>query len=830
MRGGRICLLVGASGLALSQSGLARAQDATPATASIQERPETPAGSNARAVSFTVPLVSLTRAYGDVLIEVGGAGDQVRVRAEDIQRELAPILNEQGRAALAQALQDNTFVPLPELADAGFEFEFNMNRLELAVVRVAAEFRSVRPLIPTRDESRRDNLTRMEPASFSSYLNIVGNFDHSTEFGTENPEIFLDGATRIGNVVAEYDGAFTDQFGSSYQFARRSTRFVYDDPANYRRYSAGDLRLESLSILPTPQIVGIGVEKRKRIFEPGLSLFRLGGRQIFINNRSTVDVLVDGQVTETLQLDAGAYDLSSLPIRQGSNDIDLVIRDSFGQQETISYNFIFETLPLVAGEEEYSIGIGFLSDNFSFEPNYTDEIAFSGFYRKALSENLIVGGTAQLSEDVQLIGANLISVPQFIPGVFDLELAGSSGEGESGIAVRAGYQYSSGNGLTNSNQLSLNFSYESAGFTTLNNILPIDFDLLNVTATYSRSFGFDTVATVGGSYFTGGNFNDDYTLFLDVSHRLTDRLRFTAGVEYGQATTNRSSFGVRLGVAVALGGGTRASADYRSRLDNFRANLSNGADNTVGSFGYDLGVSRFGDETRADAQLEYEGNRFTSRLDLTSRGPSFSGVTDEQRVRLQVGTSIAVAGKQFGIGRPINNSFLLADANPAIRGQDVITGRSIRSGEYYARSGVLGSAVQGNLSSYTDQSVQFDAADAETGFDVGDGVVLVEPPYKSGYAVIAGNANYVSLIGTLLDGAEPVALAAGTVTDLETGEPTQDGRFFTNSAGRFGVFGLAPGRRYRVVLAGSERSFVLDVPLEADPILRVGNVTLADGQ
>ncbi len=829
MRGAKNQFSIGASVAALSLSNAAIAQD----SAQVPQAFGTGASASkpaARTISFTVPLVSDTRAYGDVLIEVVGNGDEVRIQADGLQRELEPILNEDGLSALSQLVEGQEFIPLETLGEAGFDLVFDTGQLQVAIIGIDPQFRSVQPLIPSRESGRRSELDRLVPSRFSSYLNVVANVDHSTDFGTVTPEIFLSGATRIGNIVAEFDGAFTDQFDESFAFARRSTRLVFDDPGTYRRYSAGDLRLESLSILNTPLIGGIGVEKRRRIFDPGLSATRVNGRQIFLDNRSQVEVRVDGQVVETLQLDSGAYDLSSLPIQQGSNNIDLVIRDSFGQEQILNYDFFFETLPLQAGEEEYSIGLGFLADNLGFEPNYSSELALSALYRKAFSENLVAGGALQLAEDVQVIGGELMSVPQFIPGVLEFEAAGSLASGQAGVSLRAGYRYFEEGAIAGSNQFSIDVSYETAGFTNLNNLLPIDFDLFSLTGTYSRAFTQDTIATIGMSYFTGGDFPDDYALFFDLSHRLNDRMLLSGGAEYGRSSDTRSAFGVRIGITVAFGQGARASADYRSRFDSFRANFSNAADNDIGSLGYEVGVSRFGDETRADAQLSYEANRFNSRLDLTSRGNSIGGITDEQRVRLQVGTSIAVAGGQFGIGRPISNSFLLAKPNSTIKDQSVITGRSIRSGEYYARSGPFGSAVQGNLSDYSAQNVQFDAADANNGFDVGDGVVLVEPPYKSGFAVIAGQENYVSIIGKLLDENGPVSIVSGTVVDLETGEVLDNSSFFTNSAGRFGLFGLAPGRSYEVRISGSGRRFVLTVPDDAEPIIRMAPMTLRPDQ
>ena len=277
---------------------------------------------------------------------------------------------------------------------------------------------------------------------------------------------------------------------------------------------------------------------------------------------------------------------------------------------------------------------------------------------------------------------------------------------------------------------------------------------------------------------------------------------------------------------MALGGNTRASAEYRSRTDSLRANLSRGADNQVGSFGYHVGISKFGDDTQADLQLEYNANRFAARADLNSSGNSVGGVFDDQRARLQIGTSIAYAGGSVGIGRPISNSFLLAKPHPALTDQGVMSARTLSRGNYYAKSGALGSAVQGDLSPYNSQNVQFDAANPVDGFDVGDGTILVKPPYKSGYSLIVGSANYVSVIGRLADSNGPVALVTGEVRALDSADDFEMLPFFTNSSGRFGIFGLAPGKKYEVVLSDTQRKFIIEVPAEGDPVFRMETTIL----
>ncbi|MXO63439.1 hypothetical protein [Qipengyuania oceanensis] len=780
-----------------------------------------------RIVTFSVPLVTESRAFGDVLIETTVTGRQVRIRSSDLTRELSEILNQEGRTALDQAVAGREFVTPGDLEDAGFTMTFDPGQLQLVVEAIEPRFRVTRQLLEREEFSARNTLPVISPARFSSYLNLIGNLDYDTRNGSDAPDVFFSGATRVGRVVAEYEGAFTDQFSQAYRFYRRNARLVYDDPASYRRYSAGDLRLEALSIMAAPTLGGISVQKRRRIFDPSFTAARLSGRQIFLDNRSTVEVRVNGDVYETLQLDAGQYDLANLPMQQGSNDIELVITDSFGQQQIIPFDLFYETLDLAPGEEEYSIGAGFISENFGFEPQYGSEIGASGFYRKALSENLVVGGAAQASQDLQLIGASVIAVPQFVPGVVEAEAATSRADDAFGAALRLGYRFTVGRQIYGPDQVALTFDYKSADFRSLTEPAVAGFDVLSATVSYSRSFGWETIATAGASYFrSGGGFPASYAAFVDVTHRLSDTLRGSLGVEYGGGANSQRGIGIRAGITATLGKRTRASADYRSRLNSLRANISRGAENHVGSFGYDFGVTRSRDDTQSTLQLEYEANRFNARADFATGGGGLAGVFDEQRARLQVATSYAFADGVFGMGRPVNNAFVLAKPNSAIRGQEIVTGRSIREGYYYARSGPFGAALQGDLAAYSRQNVDFDGADPEKPFDVGDGTVLVDPPYKGGYSVIAGDENYLTVLGTLNDANGPVSAVAGEVVDEETGERVEDVTFFTNSAGRFGLFGVAPNKRYIVRLNGSGRTFTIVTPDSEETILRLAPITI----
>jgi outer membrane usher protein len=775
-------------------------------------------------MSFAVPLVFDQRALGDVTVRISADG-AASYEAQSMRRELGALLNDEGKRALDQAIGEQAFIDDAVLGRVGAMVRFDSSQLEVVLESLEGRYRPVGTLGAPNGQREHFDLPVIEPAGFSAYLNINGNLDYDDLDGLQKPELYLFGASRFKNVVLELDGTVSDQFGSSYRFYRRSLRAIYDMPDQFRRVTLGDLQPDTVPLLPSPAIAGVSVERRRRTFEPFLPASRLGGREIYLDTNSTVDVLINGVQHETLSLDAGRYDLANLPLQFGSNNVQLRIRDAAGREQTVDYNYFFEPLDLEAGDYEYVASVGLLATSLSYQPDYSDKLAAVGYYRRAFTESVILGGGVQLSKDRQIFAAETSLVPQVFPGVFDFQGAVSTGDG-TGYAVRAGYRWRGGGGNADRRQLNVTLDYQSSGYQTLDNTYTTPFSTLSLSASLTQAFSNDTFGTAGVSYTRLGGARSKQTLaYAEVAHRVDDRFRVIAGVEYGDDPFYRRNLGVRLGVSMLFGRGHRANADYRSRTGTFRSTVSHGSEDQVGSWGYDIGLSDSRGDTSADASLDYVGNRFDARATVFTRGNGFDDVADRQRARLQVGTSLAFADGAFGIGRPVSDSFAVLEPHPAIEGREVITGRSLRNDKYDARSGTFGGAVQGDISSYSPQNLQFDLAGLGTGYDIGDGVARVDPPLHSGYKIVVGSNRYVSAVGNLVVDGKPLALASGTLSAVDD-EGFEPQPFFTNSVGRFGIFGLAPGKTYLVTLTGSARTLRIEVPASNDGLYRIGTVEL----
>lgn len=784
-----------------------------------------PAQERQRVISFTVPVQYEGQVLGDVFLEVY-SDDSVLLDTETLREQLNSLLNEDGQAALDELTDGKSMVDPSDLAPVGIELEFNQNLLQLDVNRIDGSLRPVRQLVETSTGTRAGDIALLEPARFSAYLNLNTNIDYNTNNDGFAPELFLDGGTRIGDVAIEYDGAISDQFGGGTQFFRRGVRAVYDRREKYQRYAAGDLRLETLSLLRTPFLGGVSFEKSRRVFDPFTPAARLGAGEIFLDNSSTVDVLINGDLYQTLELDAGTYDLASLPVQLGSNNVELQIRDSGGRQQTINLDYFYQPLDLLAGEEEYSLALGFVARDLTFEPQYTDDPAFVGLYRRAMNDDLILGGATQISEDVQLFGVEATYVPQFVPGFLDFEGAVSFSDHGTAFSARTSYRISSGNSVANQSTFSVNLDYSGAGFTTISNVIPVQFDLLTLSASYNRAISEKGRIVSGVIYSHRGGPQDDLTTaFVDYIHRINDKLQLIAGFEYGNSDAIEDDWGFRVGVSYVFGRNVRGSADYRSRTDTARANFTRGSDNKVGSFGYNAGFIRDPDQSRVDLGFDYVSNRFDTRVTMFTEGSDIGSIADDQRVRFQFGTSLAVAGGEFAIGRPIRDAFAIVHPHSSLEEGEVIVGRDLSDNTYEARSGTFGGALQGRLSSYADQTIQYDVDGAGVGYDIGEGVARVDPPYRGGYSLQVGSENFVSVVGTLRRGGEPVSLISGRVEALDD-DQFEPRPFFTNSVGRFGMLGFAPGKSYRVTFDRGTSSFEFTIPEDSTGLFRLDELDL----
>jgi len=784
---------------------------------------------------MTVPLTFRSKSLGDIPMRLT-ADDQFFLESATFIRLVRPILNDPAQAEIVAALQgDESFSP-DAIDGTGVALTYDPTTLSVVVVEVAPDKRAIQELFaPPKDDL---NDVDISPSHLSAYVNLNILQTHIWEgHEKELPNINFDGAVRFGRVVFEGDAQVGQRFTltgeDKYGFSRNYARLVYDQPEEYRRWYLGDLDPETRGQQSFVRMGGIGVVRQRRRFNAFRAAILQTDRQLVLQRESTVRFLRNGVLYRQVRLQPGTYDFSSLPLIAGSNDISVEVTDNTGRVQALSYQQYLDPIDLEPGDYEYGAYLGRISETVGPAPDYKGPVAFTGYFRKAFVNRPAVGVGLQLSEDVQ----NVTGQTQFVLGnagriLFDLGASHSRKAG-SGYALGVAYEHFFDRGGLSDN-FSVRADYLSSHYSALANPTGFNSTQATVTAQYARQFSLRMLGIVTAAYQKGrGDREDSYRIGATGYYRLNDRFTFRAGVDYFHSPSEfglGSGVGFNVGIVFQPDYRRRAEARYESRQNIGEISYDQAGLNELNSVGFG-GIAGYQDgSVRAQGYADYTGNRFDVGISHSAFGSSLKGFGEVNATTVRFGTTLAYAGGMFGVGRRINDSFILLEPHSNLGHRSVVAGESLAENNYIGRSGAIGAAVNNSLASYVTQSVQYDVEDPPTGYDIGPGVIRVRPPYRSGYAIRIGTDAFVSAMGKLVGSKGPVALIGGRVTllDVQDGDSPEPIPFFTNSVGRFAIVNLLPGRRYLVETYGHngtiDRSFEFTVPADTDGLVDLGVV------
>lgn len=833
MAGGiRIALATGASLLALAVPGLALAEAAegTPLPVALADgAAKAPAAPPARSqklnptgrdIALTVPAKDGAVYLGDMPLLLG-ADDSLSFPAQRSLQLLEGALSPQVAESLKAAFGTRSNVRPEDFAPSGIVVSYDPRKLEL-VFQIPVERRASRSVSVTPLD--REQLGQMmRPAAFSAYLNIRSSVDlveQGPDTGFASPVILLDGATRLGNVVAE-SNAIWQPGATGPDFQRLGSRLVYDDTDHLIRFSAGDLETQARGFQTAPDIAGVSIFRSYSVLSPQQIVRPRGDRTFRLDRPSTVEVLVNGQQVRRLQLAPGNYDLRDFPIAQGANDIRLNVLDDAGRTEVLRFNMFLDQTQLAKGLSEFGLYAGVKAPLGPSGPRYSNDWIVSGYYRRGISDSLTLGGNFQADAQGQMGGIEAVFGTAI--GTFGTQAAVSHTKGVGdGYALQATFQRQIQRAGGRNDSFNLFFETRSAKFAPVTFFLPNNPYAWEAGGGYSHAFTDAIYAAVDARFSKGrGAERDVHSYRLSAGWRITGNATLTAEARYQRDRLGNDVSGF-LSLTVRLGRYSSLRGEFDSRDNRFRTSYQTLHGSGVGSYN----VTADMDRSDAGGDVSVNANYFANRAELgVSHFGTFTrgfGSSVAQRTTFRLGTSLALADDSFSIGRPIYDSFAVVAPHKSLGDADVV----LEPSPYgrVANTGALRSAVMPALSSYAERTVPVDVQNAPPGTDIGQGSFRLFPAYRSGYKLTVGSDYNVTAIGTMLssDG-EPVSLVTGQATELR--HPKRPPvTVFTNRQGRFGATGLAPGK-WRIEMLDDRKSvFVIDIAADAKGIVKLGEI------
>lgn len=814
------------AGEAMPSPGLALADSAaqgTPSAPAARSQRLNPSG---RDIVLTVPAKDGSVFLGDMPMTLH-ADDSITFPTLRAQQLLERILDPKVMETLRTSLAGKSEIGPGDLEPLGVRLTYDPQRLEL-VFQIPVERRAARSLMVTPLDRERFG-AMAKPQDFSAYINVRGTFDlveDGAQTGFGDPVMLLDGAVRLGPLVAESDAIWTPG-SESVDFQRLGSRLVFDDTKNLMRWTLGDLQTQSRGFQTAPDIAGISIFRSYSVLNPEQIIRPRGDRAFRLDRPSTVEVLVNGQQVRRLQLAPGNYNLRDFPFTQGANDIRLNVLDDTGRTEVLRFNVFLDQTQLAKGLSEFGLYAGVKAPLGLNGPNYSDDWIVSGYYRRGISDFVTLGANFQADKDIKMGGIEAVFGTAI--GTFGTQAAVSHVNGVgSGFAVQGTFQRLIQRASGQADTLTLFAEHRSKHFAPVSFFLAENPYEYEVGGGYTHSFNDAIYAGVDGRFSKGRGSNPNVENYrLLAGWRLSANATLTAEGRYENDTRGKEWSGF-LSLTVRLGRFSSVRTEYDSRDNRARASFQTLHGSGVGSYNVT------GDIERSDlgADISVNANYFTNRAEL---GLSHFGVYSNgfgnsisQRTSFRLGTSLALAGGSLSVGRPIYDSFAIVKTHRSLEKANVIVEPSPFG--HAADTGMLGAGTMPSLSSYSERTIPVDVQNAAPGTDIGQGSFRLYPPYRSGYLLVVGSDYHVTALGTMLDiDGEPVSLVSGKATELAHPDRAAV-TLFTNRQGRFGATGLAPGQ-WRIEMLDTKKSvYLINIPGDAKGIIRLGDISPAKDQ
>ena len=347
-----------------------------------------------------LPLLLDERYVGELTVRV--AGDIVKLPADKLINLVEPDFTE----ATLKALETSSFEGFLEIGAFTIEgLTFNYNpQLQQIEITSSSGSREVQVLKFGVEDRAREQVLE-EPANVSFFVSptVSAEYNWNDEFASQDnlsPFGTIDVGGRLGG---EKGVAFLSRqrfdTRDGLDFERDETQLIYDVFPKLMRFTAGDIRPRGDNLQTVPSVLGLSVERFFEL-EPN-RLFRPTSQTGFeLERPSTVEIRINGVTQREIFLRPGRYDIRDLPLVQGSNLVDIVIRDDLGRERIISDRNFFDFGLLEEGIWDYSLAAGVRSEfNGNGGVDYTDDPIVTGFVRGGISKTLTLGADIQGDSD-----------------------------------------------------------------------------------------------------------------------------------------------------------------------------------------------------------------------------------------------------------------------------------------------------------------------------------------------------------------------------------------------------------------------------------------------
>ncbi|MFZ1980454.1 MAG: fimbria/pilus outer membrane usher protein, partial [Smithella sp.] len=480
-----IVLLASLPAISASPTGdkSAAANPAMSSSVPGQAKPETAVAvsSPKSTTSIVVNVTINTQPRGDFFVEMD-EGKNLFIRVEDIKA--LKLKYAEDRTLL---INEEKYAPLSALPDVSYTFD--EKKLIIAIIgKTTEEGKTAVDLFSLKPASQQNIYYPRETSAFLNYgLNyIYTNTDGFQSFAITNKVGF-----RTGDVFFTSDSLYTKTEDSD-NFVRLQSSATYERRGDLQWFVLGDQYANSGELGSTVNMGGIGFSKVYKLDPYFITqpVMDLKGSVIF---PTQAEIYLDGVLIGKQSITPGSFDLKNLYSYTGSHNVQVLLRDPFGNVQKIDYMAYFSTQMLREGLQEYSYNLGVLRENYGVDSDQYGKPVFSAFHRYGVTNNFNIGVRTEDADGTYNGGIYTAFV---IPraGQFTLSLAGSSTSGNDvGGAVSLQHNYQLGSFNTNLLLRGFSRDYETVGSSLLTDSIQYEMNagmgfLINPLGSFSVNY------------------------------------------------------------------------------------------------------------------------------------------------------------------------------------------------------------------------------------------------------------------------------------------------------------------------------------------------------
>lgn len=456
-------------------------------------------------------------------------------------------------------------------------------------------------------------------------------------------------ASSSSTSASSTNSADTDDSSNNNKTVRLNSSWIYDDPEEMRTIIVGDNFSSSAMWGSSVGFGGIHIGSDFST-QPTFDTHPLPSTSGIATLPSTVELYVNNSLVSRKDVDVGPFDITSIPLVNGSGTLSVVTTDILGRQEVIEMPYYSSGELLKPDLHDYAFDAGFVRKNYGNDNfNYGNFIAV-GKDRKGISDNYTRELRGEFSLQQQAIGYSGTFIWQQF-GVVDFSSAISHGSSRGiGELASLGFQRSALDSINYGGNIE--FSTEQFGLISMD-------DKTLMPQLTSRAFVGVPLKELGSLSFTytqqytrGENAKSSNLLGVGYTKTLGKvwNLRVASIMNIGGESNKSISLSLSRSLGERMNGSFNGEWNKDSGIRK-SLNISKGMPPSSG-FGYGINLNQSQDSKNYQLNVSAQNNVGTYRADVAESN-------GQRGCRLNTSGSLAWFKKHVAFGKSIYNSFAL---------------------------------------------------------------------------------------------------------------------------------------------------------------------------